>query len=446
MRTSRSDQIDIRSQRLSLAFDPFAHQQAAQSEKDEARLAAYYVPKQTIGFIAIDLAERLPRRRIEQVHQLRIIPLPKMVQRAADQPVRAQLAAQSTEFMALSVVQESLRHAERAAKSGYDSTYGGNLDLRGCVSNKINFPVPDSPPYWHPAPVDRNACALPLQRLQLLLLQKPFERAFRVAAVLTDHPKRAALGRFGDQPVKVGRIIRYEPDARRIWRAVFRQAHDGLDQWHGLNRRPARSARHAARGAIRAYYTVRVQFLALAAGFNCDSQAARVRPNAQETRIEGKRGARLLRLACQCRNQARAFNDEIRPGQSDVGRAAVGEQFEPANLVDDAFARGGAHLAAEVIRDDQCARRGLELRLGFQHADGAATTSHARGREESRSGATNYDDFPAAQDTSRLFFSVLHSPARPMTRVPRKFDPCGSPRRKPFLLPVRPVWVFLRNG
>src|SRR2546425_8572738 len=83
--------------------------------------------------------------------------------------------------------------------------------------------------------------------------------------------------------------------------------------------RPARSARHAARGAIRAYYTVRVQFLALAAGFNCDSQAARVRPNAQETRIEGKRGARLLRLACQCRNQARAFNDEIRPGQSDVG-------------------------------------------------------------------------------------------------------------------------------
>src|SRR5713226_5105360 len=204
MRTSRSNQVALRSQRFSLAFDPFAHQQAAQSEKDEARLAAYYVPKQTIGFIAIDLAERLPRRRIEQVHQLRIIPLPKMVQRAADQPVRAQLAAQSTELMALSVVQESLRHAERAAKSGHDSTYGGNLNLRGCVSNKINFPVPDSPPYRHPAPVDRNARALPLQRLQLLFLQEPFERAFRVAAVLADQPKRAALGRFGDQPVKIG--------------------------------------------------------------------------------------------------------------------------------------------------------------------------------------------------------------------------------------------------
>src|SRR3989441_11977742 len=91
--------------------------------------------------------------------------------------------------------------------------------------------------------------------------------------------------------------------------------------------RPARSARHAARGAIRAYYTVRVQFLPLAAGFNFDSQAARVRPHAQETRIESKSCAPLLRLAGQCRDHGRAFNDEIRTGPGDCGRGAVGELF-----------------------------------------------------------------------------------------------------------------------
>src|SRR6266403_1692883 len=48
----------------------FAHEQAAQPEKHQARLAAHHVPQQTSGLITVDIAERLPGRSVEQIDQL----------------------------------------------------------------------------------------------------------------------------------------------------------------------------------------------------------------------------------------------------------------------------------------------------------------------------------------------------------------------------------------
>src|SRR5216684_5303068 len=210
-----------------------------------------------------------------------------MVQRAADQPVRSQFTTQVGKLPALAILQKRLRDAKRAAKTGNDSADGRNFDLRRRVTHQIDFAVPDLTPYRHPAAIDRNARALPFERLQMLLFKEAFEAAFRVAAVLADNTKRAALRRFGDQPVKVGRIIRHEPDARRIRRTIFRQAHDGLNERNGFDRGPAGSARDAASRAIRANYAVRVQLFVLAAGFDLQPQAARIGTDSQETRIEG---------------------------------------------------------------------------------------------------------------------------------------------------------------
>ena len=120
----------------------------------------------------------------------------------------------------------------------------------------------------------------------MLFFEESFEAALRVAAVLTDHADGAAFRRFRNQPVKIRRVVRHEPDARGVGRTIFRQAHDGLNKRHSFNRRPAGGARHAARCAIRTDDAVRVQFLMFAAGFDVQPQAARVRTDSQETRIE----------------------------------------------------------------------------------------------------------------------------------------------------------------
>src|SRR5712664_732794 len=129
-----------------------------------------------------------------------------MVQRAADQPVSSQFTPQGGKLPASAILQKCLRDAERAAKSGNDSPDGRNFDLRRGVTDQIDFAVPDLPPYRHPAAVDRDARALPFERLQMLLFEEAFEAAFRVAAVLANHAERGAFRRFGDQPVEIRRI------------------------------------------------------------------------------------------------------------------------------------------------------------------------------------------------------------------------------------------------
>src|SRR6266705_960591 len=220
-----------------------------------------------------------------------------MVQRAADQPVRSQFAPQGCKLVALAIPQKRLRDTERAAKTGNDSADGRNFDLRLRVTHQIDFAVPDLPVYRPPAAIDGDTRALPFERLQMLFFEEAFEAALRVAAVLANHADGAAFRRFGDQPVKVGRVIRHEPDASRIRRAIFRQPHDGLNEGHGFDRRPPRGTRNAARGAIRAHDAVHVQLFALGAGFDFQPQATRVWTDAQETRVKSLRRARLLGFA-----------------------------------------------------------------------------------------------------------------------------------------------------
>jgi hypothetical protein len=87
----------------------FAHQQAAQAQKYELRLAANDVPKKACGFVTVDLAERCADAGVQEVNQLRIILLLKMVQRAADEPMGAQFAAECAQFGAAARVQNGLR-------------------------------------------------------------------------------------------------------------------------------------------------------------------------------------------------------------------------------------------------------------------------------------------------------------------------------------------------
>jgi hypothetical protein len=98
--------------------------------------------------------------------------------------------------------------------------------------------------------------------------------------------------------------------------------------------------------------------------------------------------------------------------QGDLRGAAIGKKFESANLVDDAFAGRGTHLVAEMIGDDKRARRGFQLRHGFQHTYGAAPTGNAGRGEESRRGAADNDDFAAAAISLREGFLVGHDSAR----------------------------------
>src|SRR5437016_11591443 len=74
--------------------DAVSHQQSAQSKQQEAGLAPDQVPKQAGGLVAMNFSERLPRGKVQQIHQLRIILLRKMMQRAADHPMRAEFTPQ----------------------------------------------------------------------------------------------------------------------------------------------------------------------------------------------------------------------------------------------------------------------------------------------------------------------------------------------------------------
>src|SRR2546426_1773352 len=129
--------------------------------------------------------------------------------------------------------------------------------FRGRVAHQINLAIPDLPVHRHPATINRYACALPFERLHVLLLEESFETPFGLNPVFSNYPYRRAPRRFRNQPVKVRRVSRNEPYARRIRGTIFRQPHDSLNKRHGFDWRPAGSARHAAGCAVGANDTVR---------------------------------------------------------------------------------------------------------------------------------------------------------------------------------------------
>jgi hypothetical protein len=79
-----------------------------------------------------------------------------------------------------------------------------------------------------------------------------------------------------------------------------------------------------------------------------------------------------LRVFGKIADQARPLNNQIRPVQRNVRAAAIGEQLEFADLVDDGAGRDLTQEAAHVARHDERARRGIELVGPFEHFDRAA--------------------------------------------------------------------------
>src|SRR5215469_11586450 len=79
-------------------LDPLSQQQPAQAKQQQAGLVPDQRPKQAGGLVAMDFSERLARGKVQQIHELRIVLLPKMVERAADHPMRAEFAAQRREL------------------------------------------------------------------------------------------------------------------------------------------------------------------------------------------------------------------------------------------------------------------------------------------------------------------------------------------------------------
>src|ERR1700740_888244 len=116
--------------RIELPLQPLPHQQTSQTEQKQPRLPARYIPKQSRRFIPVEFAQRLPGRAAEQVHQFRVILLLKVVQRTADQPMRAEFSVQRGQLSGLAILQKRLRYAQRPAKSSHDPSDGGYFHLR----------------------------------------------------------------------------------------------------------------------------------------------------------------------------------------------------------------------------------------------------------------------------------------------------------------------------
>jgi len=287
--------------------------------------------------------------------------------------VSTEFAAEGREFAAAAILEDGIGNPEGAAKASDNAAYGGDFDLRGGVADQEDFAIADAPADGYPLLIDRDTGALPLEGLHVFLFEEALDAAFGVAAIFADDAERSAFGGFGNEPVEVGRVVGDEPDAGGVRGTVFGQADDGLHEGHRFDGRPAGGASDTAGGAIGADEVVGVDLVLAARGVNLNFEAMAVGGEAEEASIEIESRASLLGGASQGGDQARAFNDEVRFIQRDLRGAAIREEFKTANLVHDALGCSGAKLLAEMIGDNERAGGGLEMGLGFEDANPAAT-------------------------------------------------------------------------
>ncbi len=172
------------------------------------------------------------------------------------------LAAQRGQFVVAAAMQNGLGDGEGAAKTGDDAADGRDFDLGGGVADEKNIAIADAFLDGYPFAVDGNARALPFERLEIFLFEEAFQAALGVAALLADDAQSAALWGFGDQPIKIRSVVGDEPDAGGVDGAILGEAHDGLHERNGFNRRPSGGARDAAGGAVSAHDAGGVQLFA----------------------------------------------------------------------------------------------------------------------------------------------------------------------------------------
>src|SRR5262249_47904439 len=195
---------------------------------------------------------------------------------------------------AAALAQQRVRHGLRPAKTRYDSADGGNFYLRCRVAHQKHLALANLALHRNPLPVDGNPRPLPLERFHLLFLQEPLDALFGfLPASFTNDAQRSPRFVFGNQPVKIGSVIRHKPHPSRIARAVLWELDDGLHQRNRLDGRPTSTTPDARGCPVRAYDLIRMQFLVASCTFHFQPQSARIRAKAEKTRAEGKLSASL---------------------------------------------------------------------------------------------------------------------------------------------------------
>src|SRR6266851_8585439 len=364
--------------------DGAARKQPAKAEQQEARLAEGDVPENARGLVARVLAQRPPRRCIHQIDQAAVVGLLELVDGAAYQKVQIEFAAQGAQFAAFASIEDCLADAERASEAGDDPSDSRNFYLSCRVADQKYASRPYAAFHWRPAIVHRNARALESERGEPPLFHELLEAASRFLAIFTDQTQHRAFARFGNQPIKVGRVVGHEPDANGVQRHVCRNANDGLNQGNGRLAGPPGGLRDARERSVGPHDNVGVQLIraGLARAFDADAQAVSVALERYETVAERNLCALAPRPPGKAANQLRAFNNQIRAFERNLRGASVGKQFEFADFVDDGalphFTKQGAHVAG----DDQRARRGIEFFGPLEDFHGAAGARQKRRGEE----------------------------------------------------------------
>ena len=227
--------------------------------------------------------------------------------------MKIELAAQGTQLAAYTAIENRFGHAQRASETGDGAPDGRYFHLRGSIADEIHRAAADAAMHRDPALVNRNARALKFERLEIFLHQKIFQMLSRFRTRDADDAERADLVVFRNEPIKIGRVLRDEPDASGISRHVLRQRHDGLHQRNGFERLPAGGFRHAAGDSVAADDCAGANFFAraVAAAFDFEDQAAAVGMQRMKAAAEFHAGSGFAGFIGESLNQRAALDDEI---------------------------------------------------------------------------------------------------------------------------------------
>src|SRR5262245_24563902 len=130
--------------------------------------------------------------------------------------MQVQFTAKRTQLPAFSAIQDCLAHADRASEACNDTSDRGNLHLPGRVANQEYAARSHAPLNGSPAVIHRYPRPLKRQRCEAALFHEAFKTTPRLLAVFADQPESRTVRRFRNQPVKVWRVIRNEPNTHGI--------------------------------------------------------------------------------------------------------------------------------------------------------------------------------------------------------------------------------------
>src|SRR3990172_4785505 len=152
-----------------------ACQQATEAGEKQLGPVAADVPEDAGSLVPGDAAERLEQSAVDGVHETAVVVLAETVQRAANQQMHIELAAQGPQLGTGAIAQNGFTDAEGAAETGDDAADGGDLDLAGGVADKKDAPTAEFSLDRRPAEVCRNARTLIAERAKVFLLPEAIQ-------------------------------------------------------------------------------------------------------------------------------------------------------------------------------------------------------------------------------------------------------------------------------